>query len=72
MESDKLAASISFIVGIAIGSNWPKIKKSFPAAGKKIRSFIATAAEAVEDTSRKMFSHIPGLGKGKKKTATAK
>lgn len=59
MENGKLAALISFVVGIAIGANWGKIKKFFPKAQKGVMKFAEEARETIEDTTKKIFHQKP-------------
>lgn len=65
MENGKLGASLFFVVGIAIGSNWPKIKNIFPEVSKITRKYFEIAAENVEDTSKKLYSQLRGKEKAK-------
>ena len=49
MENGKLASLLTFVVGIAIGSNWPKLKQYLPNLGRKGQQMVETVIEEVEE-----------------------
>ncbi len=58
-----MAALISFVVGVAIGANWDKIRKFFPKAQKSMMKFAGEAKETIEDTTKKIFHQKPHKAK---------
>lgn len=59
MGEGKLTGLLAFVAGVAIGLNWPKIKKFIPGAKDKVVEFTETAKEKVTDTVKKLFTKAP-------------
>lgn len=55
MDNGKLAGLLALVAGVALGINWPKIKKFLPKAKEKALELAETAKEAVTDTATKAF-----------------
>ena len=65
MEENKLVAAVSLLVGVAIGSNWSKIKKYIPMvndkaaeAKDKMLEVYESAKESVSDAAKVMKEKI--------------
>lgn len=61
MENGKLTGLLAFVAGVAIGVNWPKIKKFIPGAKDKVIEFTETAKEKVTDSVKKLFNKTPAV-----------
>ena len=65
MEENKLVAAVSLLVGVAIGVNWPKMKKYMPMvqdkaeeAKDKMVEVYESAKETVSDAAMAMKEKI--------------
>ena len=58
MEENKLVAAVSLLVGVAIGVNWPKMKKYIPMAKDKVLEVYESAKETVSDAAKTMKEKI--------------
>lgn len=73
MENGKLTSILTFVVGLAIGSYWPTLKKYIPKIRKKGEKMVETVIEDVEEKAgevAKAAKNIAKKTKVKMKTLT--